>query len=435
MVNRNQKKTRRKDTPAVSAKLDDGALIELVVDLGKSESAFAHWKGGAHRTVPFAVSGAQVRFVPYSPSNNLIRHKVVLFPARADDYDSDQSLAKEVSAYIHRYTDVSPRFERIARAYVLLSWIFEGFNELPYLRLRGDFGTGKTRFLLTVGAICNRPIFASGASTVSPLFHILDAFHGTLLIDEADFRFSDEKADIVKILNNGNVRGLPVLRSEVSKSGEVNPRAFDVFGPKIIAMRGQFADRALESRFITEDLGARKLRSDIPINLPSCYQDDALRLRNKLLLFRFRNLGRRQLRSVDLPIEPRLRQIFAPLVSAAPDEETQQELLALAEDYHRDLVADRGMDIEAQVLEAVREALSKHDRPNLPIADIALCFQGRYGEEFGHQVTNRWIGSILRRRLHLRTQKSHGVYVVPMSERPRLAQLFERYGLAPADKL
>jgi hypothetical protein len=36
--------------------------------------------------------------------------------------------------------------------------------------------------------------------------HTLDAFRGTLIFDEADFRFSDERSEIVKILNNGNVR-------------------------------------------------------------------------------------------------------------------------------------------------------------------------------------------------------------------------------------
>jgi hypothetical protein len=46
--------------------------------------------------------------------------------------------------------------------------------------------------------------------TISPIFHTLDAFKGTLIIDEADFRFSDERAEIVKILNNGNVQGMPV---------------------------------------------------------------------------------------------------------------------------------------------------------------------------------------------------------------------------------
>jgi ATP-dependent DNA ligase len=41
---------------------------------------------------------------------------------------------------------------------------------------------------------------------------MLDSFHGTLIVDEGDFRFSDEKAEVVKILNNGNVKGFPVLR-------------------------------------------------------------------------------------------------------------------------------------------------------------------------------------------------------------------------------
>jgi predicted DNA-binding transcriptional regulator AlpA len=54
-------------------------------------------------------------------------------------------------------------------------------------------------------------MFVSGASTVSPMFRIIDAFRGTLILDESDFRFSDEKAEIVKILNNGNAVGFPVL--------------------------------------------------------------------------------------------------------------------------------------------------------------------------------------------------------------------------------
>src|SRR6266851_6547299 len=68
-------------------------------------------------------------------------------------------------------------------------------------------------------------------------------------VDEGDFRFSDERAEIIKILNNGNAKGFPVLRSEPSLNGkEYNPRAYAVFGPKLVATRGYFEDRALESR-------------------------------------------------------------------------------------------------------------------------------------------------------------------------------------------
>src|SRR3989442_13831353 len=164
-------------------------------------------------------------------------------------------------------------------------------------------------------------IFASGASTVSPLFRIIDSFRGTLILDECDFRLSDERAEIVKILNNGNARGFPVLRSEVTPKREFNPTAYCVFGPKIVATRGFFEDRALESRCLTEEMGQTKLREDIPINLPFAYKREALLLRNKLLFFRFRNLHKKSATSalVDPTIEPRLNQILVPLLSIIND--------------------------------------------------------------------------------------------------------------------
>ena len=180
------------------------------------------------------------RWVPYSPHNNLIKNEVVLLPSEPEEYGSEEELLAEIQDFIHRYLDVSPLFEKTASYYVLLSWVYDAFNELPYLRLRGAPGSGKTRFLLTVGSLCYKPIFASGASTVSPLFRILDAFRGTLIVDEGDFKLSDERAEIVKILNNGNARGFPVLRSEATRQGEFNPRAYHVFGPKIVATRGYF---------------------------------------------------------------------------------------------------------------------------------------------------------------------------------------------------
>src|SRR5947199_3333959 len=214
------------------------------------------------------------QLVPYSSPNNLIKHDVVLFPSEPEEYVSEEELLAEIQEFIHRYVDVTPLFEKIASYYVLFTWVFDSFNELPYLRLRGDPGSGKTRFLLTVGSLCYKPIFASGASTVSPLFRILDAFRGTLIIDEGDFRLSDERAEIVKILNNGNARGFPVLRSEVSgKKGEFNPRAYAVFGPKLVATRGFFQDRALESRCITEEMNNYRQRVDDPLNLTPLHKD------------------------------------------------------------------------------------------------------------------------------------------------------------------
>ena len=182
--------------------------------------------------------GPDARLVPFSANNNLIKNEVVLLPREPRIYGSEAQLVADIRSFIHRYVDFGESFENAATHYVLLTWLYDAFNELPYLRLRGDYGSGKTRALLTIGSLCYKGFFASGASTVSPIFHTLDAFRGTLIFDEADFRFSDERAEIVKILNNGNVRGLPVLRTMMNRQREFNPQAFQVFGPKIVATRG-----------------------------------------------------------------------------------------------------------------------------------------------------------------------------------------------------
>jgi hypothetical protein len=420
---------RQRVTPTAAAVLEDGALVELVHDPKARRTSLAVWRGPAYDLVSNLELPTGERLVPYSAGNNLIRHDVILLPSEPEEYGSEAELVAEIQAYIHRYVDLTPQFERIASYYVLFSWLYDGFNELPYLRVRGDYGSGKTRFLLVVGSICYKPVFASGASTVSPIFHILDAFRGTLIIDEGDFRWSDDKADIVKILNNGNVKGLPVLRTEVSRTGEFNPRAFQVFGPKIVATRGFYEDRALESRFITEETGHRRLRRDIPINLPAACKEEALTLRNKLLLYRFRNFAKKLPIDalVDPTLEPRLNQIFVPLLSVINDPTIRAELREVARERHREIVADRGMDIEAQVLEVIKNLEGQQSK--LAVGEVTAAFIDRYGKEYERPITNKWIGHIIRRKLSIKTQKSHGVFIIPLGERERLRRLYEKYGI------
>lgn len=416
--------------PIVSAVLADGTIVETVYQPEEHRTLFVV---GNERELRHETSLLvdRERLVPYSPRNNLLRNEVVLLPSEAVEYGTEEALLAEIRAFIHRYVDVSDLYEKVASYYVLLSWVYDAFNELPYLRLRGDPGSGKTRFLLTVGSVCYKPIFASGASTVSPLFRILDAFRGTLVIDEGDFRLSDERAEIVKILNNGNARGFPVLRSEAMPSGEYNPTAYAVFGPKLVATRSHFEDRALESRCLTEEMGLSHLRDDIPINLPAECKAEALAIRNKLLLFRFRNRNREKPAetAVDRSIEPRLNQVFVPLLSIIQDERTREDLRDLARRFNRDLVAERGMDVEAQVLEVIRDLLaSQEGRPS--VKDITSWFADRHGEEYERKVTPKWIGRVIRTKLHLKTQKSNGVFAIPPDEYPKLRRLYERYGVS-----
>ena len=430
----NQKKKDSETQPAIpttSAILDDNVIVELAYDAGRHRTFLAVFSAGRWTLQDRVTTSGGITLVPFSPNNNLIANEAVLLPSEPRIYGSEDKLVAEIQAFIHRYVDLSPTFEKIAAHYVLLTWLHDAFNELPYLRLRGDFGSGNTRALLTIGSLCYKAFFASGASTVSPIFHTLNAFRGTLVLDEADFRFSDEKAEIVKILNNGNVRGVPILRTMMNRQKEFNPQAFQVFGPKIVATRSSYEDKGLESRFLTEEMAARRLRSDIPINLPDSFREEAAELRNKLLLYRFHRRFETKLDEslIDPALEPRLNQILVPLLSVVRDPALRHELRSIASEAQAGLIAERGLLVEAQVLEILAELIEGTDRMVVPVAEITLGLIERYGAEYERPITNRWVGGILRRRLNVRTYKSHGVYVVPMTERDKVKILMVRYGV------
>ena len=278
-----------KGTPTISRVLDDGRLVELVFDPVTHETQLAVGNEEGAELTSFLELTSGERLIPYSGTNALLSSECVLLPSDLGATLTKQELVDRLCAYLHRYVDLPEPFEQLAAHYVLLTWVYDAFNDLPYLRLRGDYGTGKTRALLVIGAIAYKSFFASGASTVSPIFHIQDAFQGTLVLDEADLRLSDAAAQLTKILNNGTSRGLPVLRTMTNRHRELHPQAFRVFGPKLVGMRGHFSDLALESRFITCETSGRELRADIPIHLPSEWREEARALRNALLAWRLRS--------------------------------------------------------------------------------------------------------------------------------------------------
>jgi hypothetical protein len=407
-------------------------LIELLYRPEESATAFAVGRGDIW-TIEDEIEADGERLVPFSPRNNVIRNEVVLLPSEPAEYGTVPELLADILAFLHRYIDLTPDFENIAAHYALFTWVYDAFSEVPYIRFQGDFGTGKTRALLVLGAICCRPFFASGASTVSPIFHILNAYRGTLVLDEADFRFSDEHAEIVKILNNGNIAGMPVLRTMQNRRREFDPQAFQVFGPKVIAMRGSYDDRALESRFLTEVMGRARLRPDIPINLTGAIKDEARALRNKLLLYRFRNRHLVRLKSdaVFGEVAPRISQILAPLLSVVDDPAAREALAGFARGVHDGILAERGLTTEAQLLEVVHELAEAHGAPVVGVREITSRFAERFGREYERLITPRWIGTLLRRRLHLAPYKSNGRYVLAAAA--SLAALYDRYGISGAD--
>lgn len=423
--------TEPKSTPTISRILEDRTLVELVhvPESGTTALAVATLDGRAsiepHLDLP---SGE--RLTPYSADNALIATGSVLLPSGIGKVTDTGDLVAAIRTFLHRYVDLPDVFEVIAAHYVLLSWVYDAFSDLPYLRFRGDFGTGKTRALMVIGSICYKPFFASGASTVSPIFHIQDAFQGTLVLDEADFRFSDAAAQLTKILNNGTTAGMPVLRTMTNRNRELHPHAFRVFGPKIVAMRERFSDLALESRLLTCETGGRTVRDDIPIHLPAAFHTEARELRNRLLAWRLRSrfsVGPDPSRAAT-GVSARYRQSSLALLSLIDDAEVRAAVTRELAGEEARVLNERADTLEAAMLSAIEASYVDASGPHASINDIAARFNVAEAEGLGRPMSNKWVGGFIRRRLHLATLKTGGVYVVPATERGKLAAMLARYG-------
>ena len=154
-----------KATPSVViSEIRDGTIVETVHRPETNDTALVLSSTGSVQVIDKWKTSDAI-YVPIRSSNNLIKHHALLLPSMPLEYGDTAELLTEIEAYIRRYVSLSDQALGISAAYVLLTWVYDAFNELPYLRFHGDYGTGKTRALLVIGSLCYKAFFASGAST------------------------------------------------------------------------------------------------------------------------------------------------------------------------------------------------------------------------------------------------------------------------------
>jgi hypothetical protein len=403
-------------------RLSDGTLAEMLYDPARKPSTFfAVYQDGKIECKDDLLDDWKV-IRPF-PETQLLQSKTVLLPRTPAEYENEASLIREVQGFIHDYLTVPPLYEAIATYYVLFSWLYDRFTVLPYLRALGDYNSGKSRFLQVIGAAAYKPIFAAGAATPSPIFRLLEMFAGTLILDEADLRFSDESSELIKILNCGYQEGFPVLRTS-QESFDV--QAFRVFGAKIIATRREFQDKATESRCITCEMGMPP-EKHIPLVLTDEFWQRAEQLRNKLLVFRLRKYNTTSYNpALIVPgMETRLNQVITPLLSIIDDENARKDISNFMLDFNKKIVTDRSMTLEYQILEFLE---LRKDDPEISVSEIADAVNN---SGWDVEITPKKVGNIVRKKLQLATVKKRAGYIIIYDE-VKMAQLRVKYGLKEA---
>lgn len=419
-----ESETKEHELPVPGFVLSDGTVAEMVLTSDGEHSFIVALDGSVRKLTRYRSDK-----VTYIPTRDPLIGQVVHFAATAQPYASQAALFQEIKAFTHRYLELPNNYEDIATLYVLLTWVYEFAPSIPYLRVIGDWGSGKTRFLQVVGSICFRPIFASGATTPSPIFRILDRFRGTLVLDEADFKDSSAWVEIVKILNNGYRPGFPVLRAE-KEDGRWHPRGFQVFGPKLIATRSTFKDEALESRCLTAEM-MPLTREDIPRILPPSFAAEVERLRSQLLTFRLTNLIKLQGRTfgnelLEPNLQPRLQEILIPLKALVDGDEPMIETLRAFIHQQQDVLFSRRREKPAGRVLAAMIELQAEAVP-LTAENIAQ----RVGEIDNEVDINARKVGWLTRKLGFKKERSPGSGKrAACWDEDRVARLASQYGLA-----
>ena len=447
-------------------------LVEYCYDVedGKARLAYRDPDGKVGMADDVVIEG--VKYIPYPPID-YVRRQVVLFPSKmSEEEQSTNELIKAVELFIHRYYLLDDNYlARIMAYYVLLTWIFDAFEALPYLRALGDYGSGKSELMRRVGHVCYRMTTAGGANTLATFFRVTEMFRGTVFIDEADLEDGGDMANgIIKFLNMGAMKGQFITRMVESMDWKGDrilvPEPFDPFCPKLIAMREDFKDKAVSSRSLTIHVVGKSteelLEREVPLQIDDAFRAQSLALRNRLLRWRMDNWVPSMQMTNDLAdthLSARLNQVtmaVKSLAKLAQDEGLMAEITRFLRAYALEEVRERSLSIPAYIVEAIwdmwREPKlrdkflqsTREGRMYFWMADVreranrivdALNQAGsvREGDSAGAEISPQGMGHYIREKLRLEVGKRQGSGVPVYWDEEKMVRLGKKYGVLELD--
>lgn len=407
----------------------EGSLYEQIIQNGKS------------LFVAYNKESGQISFQPsidledysVSPVSDKTLQAVWL-PSGVEEYGGTLELVSKINEFIHDYVDLPKESAEFATWYILLSWVYDRMTTIAYLRFRGDTGVGKSRCLDVIGNLCYKPMNLSGATTPAPIYRLINKYRGTLIIEEADFKNTDEKSEVITILNCGFEVNRPIIRCRKD-----DPDTLDVlpcFGPKVMASRRQFGDVALEARCLTFVMEETD-REDIPPILGQTFKKRAESLRNQLLMYRlttFTKIDPNCIEELDIgPVEPRLKQLGLPFALPFKDyPEVMDKFRKFLLNYNKELKRLRSESTDGRVINAMFKMFLEHGISNVYPQLIVDCLIADFKVDY---VKSNALGKRLTTLNITRTSKrTGGTRAHYLDWKPTLMKkLLRRYIMEPED--
>ena len=361
-----------------------GPMIETVYDPIKQKGGFVILENG------------QISYQTEYKFNSITFHPLIddavvkgdiCLPEKVAAPEKIDVLLSGIRNYIHKYVEVDSVCEEVATRYVALTWCFGRCEKLPYFRIMGPAGSGKSRLIAVMNLICYHSQIFSASTTPAVIYRFQDMYQGTLMIDEANFdNFSGK---ILEILRAGYDRNSHIPRCS---KDDYMPNSFSPYGPKVLASYLPYSDEALESRFLnftTTDM----TRIDIPMSLDGARRD-GIELRNRLLRFRISNYA-----SIDtdyMPSEiqclrPRVKEIILPIIQITGEKQIPGPLLEYFKALNQrqiDVItnSEEGLVVSA-LINAKKDGVTK-----IAMGEISKIIEG----EANQSIHPRKIGDIVR---------------------------------------
>jgi hypothetical protein len=179
----------------------------------------------------------------------------------------EEGAVRRLEAFFAKYLVLPPGLALVLSLWTIGTHMFDLFDIFPYLAITAvAMRCGKSRVLDLIWHVSR---MASYSANISPaaLFRIIDAFHPTILLDEAEGLInpkSETALIMVGLLNAGHSKKAHVLRAVPASAGnaKVTLEQLNLFCPKAFTAIGKLpltlADRSIAIRM-------QRRRSDQPI--------------------------------------------------------------------------------------------------------------------------------------------------------------------------
>ncbi len=135
-----------------------------------------------------------------------------------------------IKALFKKFVVVQKEFLDVIVCYIMMTYVYVLFQVIPYLWLNGERGTGKSTIMKIMSKLCFNAMFCSNVNPAN-IFRQIDNDGSTIILDEFEKMYGEDKQEIIKILNQGfNIDG--VVPRCVGQNNKI--KKFRSFSPKIM---------------------------------------------------------------------------------------------------------------------------------------------------------------------------------------------------------